>query len=272
MSICTEICEKSRRREHLLRTYILLAGKVVIFIFIPIQYTREIIIASLSHDFGIDTIVSGAIIILIGSALFVLLSGYLADMLGTSLFEKINSDREYRKKILGSELFIEGRWFIATIEGRNIIEYALADISYKNGRLVLHGDLYIIEDGVASSFGNYSSEVGEFLTEERIYRYGYKRISRIEREDEKYSSMEGKSYGMGVYQFRSDGSRYSRLFGEYSDPISDSLMELRGINVEYLMPELTEKQLYSEEKLVAELHKEFMKKNPFLEFNNRWNA
>ena len=262
MTMSTLIYQKLRSQEKRNRAFIFLLSKLILVSIFSNLYLREGIDKLFSFQFDRDVLVA---ILTVAFLLYVVT--FALDKLEDRYLSRANNDEEFRKKILEPMHFIEGRWFIATIENGIILEYAVAKIEYINNRLNLVGDLFKIDKfGNPFSFGHFISLVGEFFPESQKFIYAYERKSSIEINDDKYQT--GESYGKGEYFFQFDHGAHTRLKGGYFDPVSDSLRELRGISVALMREKygLSSDLDMNSENTVKKMHDIFLKITPGYKF------
>ncbi len=271
MSISMELNEKVRTREKCARTFFFLVSKLILIAIFSGTFLKTKILdlatdAEWTKESYVDLLI---IMVIVGGLLYFISFGI--NKVEEIFIKNITDSVDFRKKILPSDHFIEGLWFIGTIQGTEVVEYALAKITYSNGMLCLNGKLFkITNNGVARRFGNFFSLVGEFFTEEKKYIYAYERKSDIEKNDPHYKNIGGESFGKGEYRFQFEESEKSHIqfVGDYFDPVSDNLMQLRGIRVEYMQKNhnLTSKISFNSDSSVYEMHTIFMKNNHGLTF------
>ena len=229
MTVSSIIYEKSRNQERRYRAFFFLISKILLVCVFSNLYLNKSINKLINFNFDKDVFLS---IVIIFISFFIVC--FILDKLEESYINRANSDEKFRKKILGPKRFIEGEWFIATLEKGEVVEYALSKIWFNNNRLNLKGDLFKIDsNGVAYHFGYYKGLVGEFFDEQDKYIYAYERKSEIEKHHKSYAQLEG-AYGKGEYIFDYKDGAHIGLSGAYFDPVSNNLRQLRGLRVTYM--------------------------------------
>ncbi len=268
MSVSMELNEKARVYEKRVRNCFFLLSKLILITLLSNSFLKTTILDLADYEKWSKDSFIGLFVILF----LIYFVSFGINKMEEIFLKKTSENIDFRKKILPPQHFIEGLWFIGTVQGTtDVIEYALAKIIYSNGMLSLDGKLFKINNnGIAYRFGNFHSLVGEFFTEENKYIYAYERKSAIENNNSHYKEIGGESFGKGEYRFQfEEGEKtHTQFVGDYFDPVSDNMMQLRGIRVEYMQKNKKLKPIinFASDDSIYEMHTIFMKMNQGLTF------